>query len=124
MRAAEPGQSLLEVSRRSALAIDGLRGQGVGKGKRAGMEKRPATRGTRLTAVHPIANDGMADRAQMETDLMLAAGIQFDLDQSGSVQPLLDPVVGDRVAGRLIVVSGDVALAAVVRIGDGEIDGA
>ena len=93
------------------------------KGEFAGMKKRPASRGAFGGTVDTIANDGMPDRSQMQTDLMLAAGVQFHLENSSPVETFLHPVVRDRMTGRLGIVSRDVALAGFVFIGDGQIDG-
>jgi hypothetical protein len=90
----------------------------------AGVKKRPASGGASGGAVDTIANDGMPDRSQMQTDLMLPPRVQFNLQECRQGEAFLHAIMGDRVTGRLVIVSRDVTLAGFVFIGDGQIDGA
>ena len=90
----------------------------------AGVKKGPAERRLLGGSVDPIAHNRMADGAQMQTDLMLASGVQFDFDQSRPRETLPHAIVGDGVTRRFVVIPGDVAFARFVFIRDRQVDGA
>jgi hypothetical protein len=61
----------------------------------AGMKKRPRAGGLLRFAIHTVTNDGMTDRAQMQANLMLTPGIQFNFEERSSRKAFQDTIVGD-----------------------------
>lgn len=94
----------------------------MGKRQFGGVKKGSASRGALFAAVNAVADDGMAQGSQVKTDLVLPAGIEFDLEKTVSRERFFHPVVGDRVSRRLIVITSDVAFPGLILRGDGQID--
>jgi hypothetical protein len=95
----------------------------MGENKSAGVKERPAQDGTLHPAIDTVTHDGVPDGAQVEADLMLPSSVQFDFEKSAMRKSLPDFVVGDRVTGRLVLVSRDVPLAGLVFVGNRKVDG-
>jgi hypothetical protein len=93
------------------------------EGQHRGVEEGPVAFGPLLRAVDEIADDGMSDRAQMQADLVLAARVQFDFEEGGSGETLLDAVVRNGVARRLVIIARKVASSRDVLVCNWQVDG-
>ena len=66
----------------------------------------------------------MPDGAEVQPDLMLAAGLELQLKQRSALMSLDDPIVSDGAASRFVIIPRDTSASALVLVRDGEIDGA
>src|SRR5262249_55045321 len=87
-----------EGRRRRAGEAHRLAGGGVGEAEFGGVEAE-AMDWVTGGAVPTVAGEGMAALREVDADLVLAAGLQADLDQWGLVGGGERAVVGDRQAG-------------------------
>src|SRR5919197_5423121 len=64
------------------------------------MEEQPAEPGRSLArrpgAIHGVRGDGMADRVEVNADLVRPTRDEIELEERPTGKPLADPVAGDR----------------------------